>query len=139
MKLHNGTGCLVHLIGTLFIMPDEPKNSASKTTIIINRKRLSSKNKTDKLENYRVILNTHDAQRILKFGFPGMLIEVHGDLLSDDSAEIIADKIDFMNFSNGNQSQTLTKNMNLADFEGKEKSYWFTYHGMLREELMYIH
>lgn len=139
MKLYNGTGCLVHLVGTLFMMPDAINNSAANNVIIVNRKRICTKNKTDKLESYRVILNKHDTQRILKFGFPGMLIAIHGDLQSDDCAEIIAEKIDFMNFSSGTQSQTLSKNIVLNDFTKHEKSYWYSHQGMLREELTYIH
>lgn len=139
MKLYNGTGCLVHLIGTLFMMPNVSKNKIAENLIIVNRRRICSKNKTTKLEEYRVILNKHDTQRILKFGFPGMVIAVHGDLISSKNMEIIADKIEFMNYSDGNESQALSNQIGLNDFNQKEKSYWFDYRGELRNELTYIH
>ncbi|PIZ03510.1 MAG: hypothetical protein COY58_09080 [Gammaproteobacteria bacterium CG_4_10_14_0_8_um_filter_38_16] len=139
MELYNGTGCLVYLIGTLSTMPNSPKNNSVKTTIVVNRKKTCSKNKVNKNENYRVILNHHDALRITKFGFPGMVVGIRGDLCGDDNAEIIAEKIDFMNFTDGNQSKIISENIGVYDFKNHEKSYWLNYQGTLREEFTYIH
>ncbi|OGT33558.1 MAG: hypothetical protein A3C44_01560 [Gammaproteobacteria bacterium RIFCSPHIGHO2_02_FULL_39_13] len=139
MKLYNGTGCLVQLIGTLFSMPLVSKNNSHHTTIVVNRQRVCADHKNGVEENYHVIINQHDTQRILKFGFPGMLITIHGDFDTENKAAIIAEKIDFMNYPNADQSQIISKNIGLDDFKKAEKSYWFNRQGIVREELTYIH
>lgn len=129
MQLCNGTGCLIHLIGQLTAIPVASKKFTD-ISIIVSRKRYCE-NATKKTELYRVILNSDDAYRIIKFGFPGMTVSIRGDLHNNKSTEIVAEKIDFIDFPGSNSFEIE------QDFE--EKSYWFNYDGSMRKELMYIH
>lgn len=137
MQLHNGTGCQVILIGTVIVMPSS--SQYTEPCMIVNRNRPCSKIKKEKLESYRVVLSQHDTQRIRQFGFPGMLVSVLGDLSTDNKAEIIAEKIEFMHFPHSNQSEIIFKNMKWNEFHTEEMSYWYTRDGLVRQELTYIH
>ncbi|MCX7121123.1 MAG: hypothetical protein NTZ67_05035, partial [Gammaproteobacteria bacterium] len=73
--------------------------------IKIERKRLLYPNRVgiaeEKNEHYFIRINRIDLQRIIKFGFLGMLLSITGDLRTHDNSdekkvEIIAEKIDFM-------------------------------------------
>lgn len=140
MQWYNGTGCHVFLTGTVVHMPTTVNHTdIDESVIIVNRNRHCDKNNTDAIESYRVILTKHDTLRIKKFGFPGMLVTVQGDLSTERSAEIIAEKIEFTHFPNTNQSQLIADKINLSEFNSAEKSYWYAYDGTLRQELTYIH
>ena len=135
MRLHEGTGCVIQLVGILQAMPTLFNQNTH--TIIVNRKK---PNTQKEISQYHIILNAHDTQRIIKFGFPGMVLTVHGDLCTRDSAKIIAEKIDFMNFPNDTQSKMFLDNIGMPYFKEHEKSYWYSHKtGLLREELTYIH
>lgn len=138
MQFYNGTACLVLLVGTLVSMP-ETQHASTEHYIFVNRKRICLKNNVDKQESYRVILSHHDMQRIQKFGFPGMLLTIQGDLRTELSAEIIAEKIEFMDFPSANQHQTLSNTFSFDEFKSLEKGYWFSKTGSLRNELTYMH
>lgn len=133
MQLYNGTGCLVFLVGSITAMPITAKKH-SDAVIIVTRKRHRFENTIDTIENYRVILNQNDAHRIIKFGFPGMTISIRGDICSENKAEIIAEKIDFIDFPNSNKNEIDDVNLMHA-----EMSYWFARDGMMRKELTYVH
>ena len=143
MHLYDGTGCLVFLVGSLSAMPVTPKKNSS-AVIIVSRKRHCFENIIDKVEDYRVILNENDAFRVMQFGFPGMTISIRGDLRADKKAEIIAEKIDFIDFPTNNQFETLNnslqqRKMDVSDLTNTEMSYWFESDGTMRKELMYVH
>ena|SRR3990167_4884407 len=140
MHLYNGTGCLVFLVGSLTAMPVIAKKNVD-AVIIVTRKRHCFENTLDKIENYRVILNPNDAYRIIKFGFPGMTISIRGDLRAENKAEIIAEKIDFIDFPNENQFDAVSNLHAIHQNERntEEMSYWFTRDGSMRKELMYVH
>ncbi|HLB56969.1 MAG TPA: hypothetical protein VJK30_06555 [Coxiellaceae bacterium] len=139
MHLYNGTGCLVFLVGSVTMMPVVAKKN-SDAMIIVSRKRHHDENTVDKIEHYRVILNQDDTYRIMTFGFPGMTISVRGDFCSENNAEIIAEKIDFIDFSNSNAFESLSANeMNNTNFFNTEMSYWFARDGSMRKELMAVH
>ncbi|OGT40569.1 MAG: hypothetical protein A3F12_07530 [Gammaproteobacteria bacterium RIFCSPHIGHO2_12_FULL_38_14] len=100
MQLYKGTGCWVTLVGSLMEMP-----IISSTAIIcIEIKKL----KTDYLacllreetENYQVVINMADANKIIKFGYPGMHLSIIGKLKLQqclkNNIRIIAEKIDFV-------------------------------------------
>jgi hypothetical protein len=140
MHLYNGTGCLIYLIGSLTAIPVMKKNN-SDTIIIVTRKRHCLENTMDKIENYRVVLNPTDAHRIMKFGFPGMTLSVRGDFRTTNNAEIIAEKIDFIDFPSANEfdySHHKNKTAHLS-LNHREMSYWFTRDGSMRKELMHVH
>lgn len=146
MQLYNGTGCLIFLVGSLTVMPDITKKCTRAIITVTRKRHCCSKNIADKTECYRVVLNPTDTFRIMKFGFPGMTISIRGDFSTDNKAEIIAEKIDFIELENANQfdiatyAGTLTKKeMNTLDLSGTEMAYWFTPDGAMRNELMYIH
>jgi hypothetical protein len=143
MRLYNGTGCLVFLVGSLSTMPMAPRKS-SHAVIIVSRKRHCFENTVDKVESYRVVLNQNDAFRIKQFGFPGMTISVRGDLRADNKAEIIAEKVEFIDFPSNNQSDAVAnkseqREMDASDFTNTEMSYWFEQDGSMRKELLYVH
>ena len=135
MRLYKGTGCVIQLVGILQAMPTLFNQDTH--SIFVNRKKPDI---IEAITQYHIIINPHDTQRILKFGFPGMVLTVHGDLHTHDGTKIIADKIDFMNFPNDTQSQMLLNNIGVDHFKQHEKSYWYSHkNGLLREELTYIH
>lgn len=143
MHLYNGTGCLVFLVGSLSAMPVAPKKN-SHAVIIVSRQRHCFEKTVDQVESYRVILNQNDAFRIMQFGFPGMTISIRGDLRTDNKAEIIAEKIDFIDFPTINQFETVSdileqKTICTSDLMNTEMSYWFAHDGSMRKELMYVH
>lgn len=139
MHLYNGTGCLVFLVGSVTMMPVVAKKN-SDAMIIVSRKRHYNESEMDKIENYRVILNQNDAYRILTFGFPGMTISIRGDFCSENNAEIIAEKIDFIDFPNSNVFECLSENeMQYTNIFNTDMSYWFARDGSMRKELMAVH
>lgn len=141
MQLYNGTGCLVFLVGNVTAMPIIAKKN-SDAVIIVTRKRHNFENTIDTVEHYRVVLNPNDAYRIVKFGFPGMAISIRGDLRAENKAEIIAEKIDFIDFPGSNEfhepsyMESIDPGIRFAEHE---MSYWFTRDGSMRKELMYMH
>jgi hypothetical protein len=142
MQFYNGTGCLVFLVGQIAAMPMALKKHTD-TSIIVTRQRQCINNRQNPVQNYRVILSQKDAMKIIQFGFPGMTISVRGDLSSNINAEIIAEKIEFIDFPNSNQSTPIPKiTSKINELSGSlniEMSYWFSNDGSMRKELMYIH
>lgn len=58
-------------------------------------------------EYYRVIVGEYDALRILQFGYIGAPVVIQGDLSVQNEVEIFAKKVDFVDFLNPPQSETM--------------------------------
>ncbi|OGT44693.1 MAG: hypothetical protein A3E82_05200 [Gammaproteobacteria bacterium RIFCSPHIGHO2_12_FULL_38_11] len=99
MDLYKSTGCKIILIGYLIQVPMLQNDALDyhQYHIEVERKRLLHSHVAgmteEKIEHYFIRVNHLDLQRIIKFGFLGMLLSVTGDL---HSSEIIAEKIDFI-------------------------------------------
>ncbi len=111
MHLYNGTGCRIVMIAKLaaaqITMPDESSES-NETTIVVTRNRFCLGKGEEQAEHYRVVLSQHDAFKVEKFGHPGMRLSVRGDLrMNNNIPEIIAEEIDFVDFSNENEFEML--------------------------------
>lgn len=133
MHSHHHANYPVYLIGTLMSMPIITDKNPKKSIIVIQ------KYTNNRINSCRVILNNNDKNRLLKFGFLGMMLTIHGDLCTNSEAEVIAEVIDFSDSSSSNQSEITSNKKKLTKIPQKEMSYWFLRDGSLREELTYIH
>ena len=87
--------------GNSFILKNQPGNGYFINT---EYKQYDSTIKNG-VESYRVILTAHDAKRVTHIGFPGVLLSIHGDLHFENKPEVVAHKIEFMDYPGNNQDQ----------------------------------
>ena len=100
MRIYNGTGCIVYLVGNLCTTPMIEQNFSHDVVIIVSRQNFFS----DVVEHYRVIVNSIDAYRLLKYGYIGMSLSIQGDLrVIEERTDVVAEKIDFYDFPTSNQ------------------------------------
>lgn len=97
--------CLVSLVGSLNTMPVPSNKQKNEMIIVAIRQRHYPESNEIKIEKYRVILNYRDAQHIMLAGYPGALLSIQGDLRFKDGPEIIAKRVDFIDFPGNNQQQ----------------------------------
>lgn len=103
MSIYNGNQCIVFLAGHLSAMPVMLPNYSAHFAITVARKFFTShSNQTVENQFYRVIVTQHDAIKILQYGYLGISLLIRGDLRIYDTAEIIAEQIDFIDFSSSN-------------------------------------
>lgn len=123
MSIYNGNQCVVFLEGHLSTMPIMMPNYSTHFTITVTRKFYSSHaNKVTENQAYRVIIMQQDAIRILQYGHIGISLLIRGDLRIHDTAEIIADHIDFIDFSNSNSFSNTNYPEKITVKTRKEKS-----------------
>jgi|SRR3989344_4644042 len=119
--------CTIRLACTLVTMPELFGNCCS----VISVKRQSPGfQKFSKADIYYVLLSRLDTQFIVVFGYPGMTLEIEGEL-APDSTDIIAKRIFCIDFpESGPARQAALKN---------DLSYLFNRTGQVRKEYTYIH
>lgn len=97
MSTH-GTECIVFLSGYLTRMPTMLPNYSTQFSINVSRKYISAKKNNSNVSNYRVIINQIDAIKILQYSHLGMCLFIQGELANSQTTEIIANKVDFIDF-----------------------------------------
>lgn len=96
--------CLVSLVGNLSTMPIA-SNEHTEMIIVATRQCHYFEDNEMKTEKYRIILSHRDARHIMLMGYPGALLSIQGDLRFKDEPEIIAKRVDFIDFPGNNQQQ----------------------------------
>ncbi|PIZ04924.1 MAG: hypothetical protein COY58_01725 [Gammaproteobacteria bacterium CG_4_10_14_0_8_um_filter_38_16] len=100
MSIYRGNQCIVFLAGHVSAMPVMMPNYSTNFAMTVTRKFFSShSNQVIENQFYRVILTQQDAVKILQYGYLGISLLVRGDLRIHETTEIIAEQIDFIDFS----------------------------------------
>lgn len=101
MTIYNRTDCIVFLTGYLETMPVMMLDYSTNFIISVLKNKSSP--------SYRVIINKHDAIRLLNYGYLGICIIVEGSLTLDVHSVIFAKKITFLDTSDPDTSSAQNK------------------------------
>ena len=134
MKLYQKTGCRALLVGRLKEVPDvlmDDRGEFSARLIIATKK-----SENDCELSYHVFVCGESALRIRQFGFIGLHLWIEGDF--QNTGEIIAEKISFLNFPESGEINQEYKLIN--DVSYREK-FQLSYIGVDQKsvEIMLLH
>ncbi|OGT42113.1 MAG: hypothetical protein A3F13_04045 [Gammaproteobacteria bacterium RIFCSPHIGHO2_12_FULL_40_19] len=133
MKLYQKTGCRALLVGRLKEMPNLLMDDRGKfsTKLIIATKKSENNGEL----SYRVFVQGESALRIRQFGFIGLYLWIEGDF--ENTGEIMAEKISFLNFPGSGKIDQDYKLMN--DFSYREKFELFYIPDHQNSEFVVLH
>lgn len=115
MSIYHGNQCIVFLAGHISAMPVMMSNYSTCFAMTVARKfRPSNFNQVIENQFYRVIVTQQDAIKILQYGYLGISLLIRGDLRIHETTEIIAEQIDFIDFSSSSSLTNIIYSQKLS-------------------------